>query len=68
MTRKPRLVGGAALFCGYYSEALRGAKRHVSHELMRFHRHEQSKKLRKILGTLLRFKKVERYVLADSAK
>jgi poly-beta-1,6-N-acetyl-D-glucosamine synthase len=68
MTKKPRVVGGAALFCGYYAEALRGAKRPVSQELMRFHRHEQSQKLRKILGALLRFKKVESYVLAESPK
>jgi biofilm PGA synthesis N-glycosyltransferase PgaC len=68
MTKKPRLIGGLALFWGYCSEALRGAKRPVSPELMRFHRGEQSQKLRKILGTMIRLKKVQPYMLADNTK
>jgi poly-beta-1,6-N-acetyl-D-glucosamine synthase len=68
MTKKPLFIGGLALFCGYCSAALRRAKRPVSPELMRFHRGEQSQKLKMILGSLLRFKKVQPYVLADNTK
>jgi biofilm PGA synthesis N-glycosyltransferase PgaC len=68
MTKKPLFVGGVALLCGYCVEAVRHAKRPVSQELMRFHRKEQAKKLRMILGSVIRFKKVEPYLLADSAK
>ena len=68
MTKKPLLVGGMALLCGYCVAAIRRAKRPVSRELIRFHRREQAKKLRMILGSVIRFKKVEPYLLADSSK
>src|SRR5215469_4706673 len=63
MTKKPVVLGGAALLLGYCSAAIRRMKRPVSRELMRFHRREQMKKLRTILGTLLRFKKVDNFSL-----
>ncbi len=68
LTKKPLLFGGLALFCGYCVEALRRSERPVSRELVRFHRQEQAKKLRMILGSVIRLKKVEPYLLADSSK
>jgi glycosyltransferase involved in cell wall biosynthesis len=64
MAKKPVLLGGLALLSGYCWAALRRVKRAVSPELMRFHRREQMKKLRTILRTLLRFKKVDSFRLA----
>jgi glycosyltransferase involved in cell wall biosynthesis len=61
MTKKPILFGGMALLCGYCWAALRRIERPVSPEMIRFHRREQVKKLRTILGTLLRFKKVDSF-------
>lgn len=61
MKKKPVVVGGASLLLGYCSAAIRRVKRPVSPELMRFHRREQMKKLRTILGALLRFKKVDNF-------
>jgi glycosyltransferase involved in cell wall biosynthesis len=61
MTKKPVFMGGLALLSGYVWAALRRAKRAVSSELMRFHRHEQMKKLRAIFCTLLRFQKVNSF-------
>src|SRR5437764_8192291 len=66
MAKKPVLLGGLALLSGYCWAALRRVKRAVSPELMRFHRREQKKKLRAIFRTLLRFKKVNRFRLAQS--
>jgi len=45
---------------------LRRVKRAVSPELMRFHRREQMKKLRAILGAVLRFKKVDNFRVATA--
>lgn len=65
MTKRPILWGGIALLTGYCWAAIRRVERPVSRELMRFHRQEQMKKLRAILGTLLRLKKVETYLPVD---
>ncbi len=59
-------VGGLALLAGYCWAALRRMKRPVSPELMCFHRREQMKKLRAILGTVLRFKKVDNFRVATA--
>jgi glycosyltransferase involved in cell wall biosynthesis len=61
ITKKPYLLGGAALLLGYVSAFLRGTERPVSDELMRFHRKEQLKKLKTILRSLLTFKKVDSF-------
>ncbi len=61
ITKKPVLLGGLALLLGYVWAALRRVKRAVSPELMRFHRHEQMKKLRAIFRVLLRLKKVNSF-------
>src|SRR4029077_16938695 len=64
MTKQPVLVGGLALFCGFGWAPLRRIQRPVSRELMRFHRREQMKKLRAILGSVLKLKKVDNFSLA----
>ncbi|HEY1791177.1 MAG TPA: glycosyltransferase family 2 protein [Verrucomicrobiae bacterium] len=61
--KKPYLLGAAAVLCGYCQAALRRMERPVSVELMRFHRHNQLKKLRRIFQSLLRFKKVDNFRL-----
>ncbi len=65
MTRKPIIVGGLATLFGYCWSAAQRTERPVSPELIRFHRKEQMKKLRMILGALVRFKKVDKYLPAD---
>jgi poly-beta-1,6-N-acetyl-D-glucosamine synthase len=63
MTKSPVFIGGLALFSGFCWAALRRTERPVSRELMQFHRREQMKKLRAILSTIIRFKKVEKFHL-----
>ena len=57
-------LAGMALLCGYCCAAIRRMERPVSREMMRFHRCEQMKKLRAILGTLLRFRKIDSFHVA----
>jgi glycosyltransferase involved in cell wall biosynthesis len=64
MTKRPFLIGGLALLSGYLWAGLRRTQRPISRELVRFHRREEMKKLRIILGALLRFKKVDSFHLA----
>jgi glycosyltransferase involved in cell wall biosynthesis len=52
-----RPVDGVGMFAGYSWAALRRINRPVSPELMRFHRREQMKKLKAILGELVRFRR-----------
>jgi glycosyltransferase involved in cell wall biosynthesis len=61
MTKPPFIIEGMALFCGYCWAAMRRINRPVSRELMRFHRAEQMKKLRNIIRSLLRLKKVDNF-------
>lgn len=61
MTKKPYLVMGAALGLGYFCAFLRRSPRAVSEELMKFHREEQMIKLRTILKSLMRFKRVDSF-------
>jgi len=63
MTKQP--IDGLALLSGYCWAAIRRTKRPITLELMRFHRREQRKKLRAIFRTLLRFKKVDSFCLAN---
>lgn len=64
--KRPLLVGGLCMFCGYCHAALTRMPRPVSLELMRFHRHNQLKKLRQIFRSLLRFQKVDNFRLETS--
>ncbi len=61
MTKRPYLVNGMALGLGYLFAFARRVERPVSAELMRFHRKEQMRKLRSILGSLLRLKRVDNF-------
>lgn len=47
MSRRPLLIGGAALIAGYFWAFLKGTNRPVSKELMAFHRREQMQRLKK---------------------
>jgi glycosyltransferase involved in cell wall biosynthesis len=60
-TKRP--VEGLALLTGYCSAAIRRIERPVSAELMRFHRREQTNKLKAILRSLLRFRKIDNFSL-----
>ncbi len=60
-TKRPYLVGGIALFSGYLSAFLRRMERPISKELMRFHRQEQMMKLKKILKSVLTFKRIDSF-------
>jgi biofilm PGA synthesis N-glycosyltransferase PgaC len=64
MAKRPLIIGGLALFSGYCWAALRRRQKPVSRELMRFHRREQMKKLRLIIGAFLRGRKVDSFCLA----
>ena len=61
-TKQPR--DGVGLLAGYCWAAVRQTKRAVTPALMRFHRREQMKKLKTILGRLLRLEKVDSFRLA----
>jgi biofilm PGA synthesis N-glycosyltransferase PgaC len=63
MTKRPVLIGGLALLSGFCWAALRRMERPVSLELMRFHRREQIKRLKAILGSLIRLNKIEKFHL-----
>jgi len=63
MTKRPYVVGGVALFAGYLAAFARRADRPVSRELMRFHRSEQMQKLKTVISTLCRFKKIDTFEL-----
>jgi glycosyltransferase involved in cell wall biosynthesis len=60
-TKQP--TDGLALLSGYCWGAIRRIERPVSSELMRFHRREQTNKLRAIFRRLLRFQKVDNFSL-----
>lgn len=63
LRKPPYVLGGVMLFAGYFTALLRGEKRIVSRELMRFHRREQMAKLRAVVRSLVRFKKVDGFAL-----
>jgi len=61
--KKPHFFGGLALLLGYGWAAIQRRKRPVSDELMRFHRQEQKKKLKVILRSVFKFRKVDNFRL-----
>ena len=61
-TKQP--VDGLAMLVGYCWAALRRTTRPVSLELMRFHRREQMKKLKAIILSLCKLKRVDNFHLA----
>lgn len=62
--RRPYIIGGLALGLGYCWAFLRRTPRPVSRELMAFHRKEQMAKLKAILESLARFKRVDNFNIA----
>jgi len=67
-TKRPLIFGGLALFAGFTWATLTRMPRAVSPDLMRFHRAEQMRKLRAVLGSLSRFKKVDAFRLEPQPK
>jgi glycosyltransferase involved in cell wall biosynthesis len=65
-TKKPYLVGGIALYSGYLSAFLRRMKRPVSADLMRFHRKEQMSKLKMILRSMFKLKRIDSFEIRPS--
>lgn len=65
-TKRPYVVGGVALLLGYLWAALRRMERPVSPALMKFHRSEQMAKLKNILASLVRFRKVDNFDAAPN--
>ena len=61
MKTSPYVLVGLALGVGYVSAALRRMKRPVSPELMQFHRQEQIAKLKAILSSLIRFRRLDSF-------
>ena len=61
MTKQPYVIGGAVLGLGYLCAILRRMPRPVSDDLMKFHRGEQMVKLRTILKSLLKFRKIDNF-------
>lgn len=50
MTRRPYVIGGAALLTGYFWAMLHRYQRSVSRELLEFQRRDQMRRLRKFFG------------------
>ena len=59
----PYLIGGLGLALGYAWAACRRMRRPVSAELMAFHRREQMLKLRAIVASVLRLKRLDRFTV-----
>jgi poly-beta-1,6-N-acetyl-D-glucosamine synthase len=66
MAKRPVIIGGLALLSGYCWAALRRKDKPVSHALRRFHRREQMKKLRLIIGSVLRGQRVDSFYVATA--
>ena len=63
-TKRPYIIEGLALGLGYCWAFLRRTPRPVSRELMAFHRKEQMAKLKAILTSVARFKRVDNFNVA----
>lgn len=64
MAKRPFFIGGLALAAGYCWAAVRWVKKPVSCELMGFHRREQMKKLKTIVLSLCKLKRIDNFHLA----
>lgn len=64
--KRPYVMGGVALLAGYVTGFLSRAERPVSRQLMRFHRGEQMLKLKAILSSLFRFRKIDNFELLSA--
>jgi glycosyltransferase involved in cell wall biosynthesis len=63
-----RPITSMALLFGYCSAALKRTERPVSQEMMRFYRREQMERLKTILGSLAKFKKVDSFRVTTGAE
>ncbi len=63
MGKRPYILAGASLMCGYLWGWMSRVRRPVPEELVTFHRKEQMEKLKIIVGAYLRFKKIDKYTL-----
>src|SRR5204862_7792302 len=61
IVKPPLVLGGLALGGGYLTAAVRRTKRPISNDLLHFHRREQIKKLKSILGKIVRLKQVDTF-------
>lgn len=61
ITRRPYIVAGLSLGLGYCWAFVRRTPRPASRELMNFHRREQMLKLRAILKSLVKFRRVDKF-------
>jgi glycosyltransferase involved in cell wall biosynthesis len=66
VTKKPYIVDGLSLGLGYCWAFIRRTPRPVSRELVAFHRKEQMAKLKAILKSLVRFKRVDNFNVAPN--
>jgi glycosyltransferase involved in cell wall biosynthesis len=66
MLKKPYLLDGSALCLGYLWALARRLDRPVSDELMRFHRREQMLKLKAIMKSLFRLKRIDSFEVTPS--
>jgi glycosyltransferase involved in cell wall biosynthesis len=66
MSKPPYVVEGLAVGLGYLWACVRHIHRPVSHELIRFHRKEQMRKLRTILKSALTFKRIDNFQVLSS--
>ena len=64
-TKRPYFIDGVALGLGYCWAFVRRTPRPVSRELMAFHRKEQMAKLKTILKSVLTFKRIDSFKVAE---
>ena len=65
MTKKPYIYGGIVLLAGYLW-ALLTMDRPISRELIAFHRQEQIHKLKLIMKSILKFRKIDKFNLENN--
>jgi glycosyltransferase involved in cell wall biosynthesis len=66
MTKKPYLIAGGILGLGYLWALLSRTPRPVSEEFVKFHRAEQMSKLKVVLRSILKLKKVDSFRITPS--
>jgi poly-beta-1,6-N-acetyl-D-glucosamine synthase len=67
-TKRPLLFGGLSLLAGYTWAALTRTPRIVSPELMRFHRADQMRKLRRVFNAVVRGRRVDAFHLQNHSE
>jgi glycosyltransferase involved in cell wall biosynthesis len=62
--RKPYLIAGLALGCGFFGSYVRRPQRTVSDEFIAFHRSEQMAKLRAVCASVFRLRTIDPFTVA----